>query len=369
MLRAGEAGQRSVQRAQEQKAAQQERRGKSVSGQIQEGFKGISAEGARQEQMGQRQSEVAGREKLAGEQMDLQAAGQGMERNPEFARRERELQEEMARGEKQATAPGELDGTRWQPTERKKELEERQLKIQESRIDIARKAAGNRAGAALAKGDIEGYKRQRENYGAQMKSTIRISDKVTRGEGDKLTPSEQSELKKWAEKNPDPALKQEIESGVYGPRTAQLIRGKAFADSLPFVALRGDWPDPDLIDYTHPKYQEFVSVYVPQAKDALQRRQAIAPILGVDSFEDAQRLVRQSAAIAMLKIQQMNAMKSQARTQGGQDSPELPTPSVNPNAPAPPSAEEQTRAPQPWEQSPEQTGGPVPQPGGWSQQQ
>ncbi len=369
MLRAGEAGQRAEQRAREQTSAAEERKWGRVSGKIQAGFAGISAEGARQEELEQRQSKVAGREQQAGEQMDLQAAGQGLERDPEFAQREAALKEEMARGERQAIAPGELEGSRFVPTERAKEIEERKLGIAESRIDLMRRNAEARASKALGRGDLDGYKESRKNYAAHMKSTIKLADKITRGDVMTLTPSEKGEIKKWAEKNPDPALKQEIESGVYGQRTAQLIRGKAFSDSLSFLALRGDFPDPDLIPYNNPKYREFVSVYIPQAADWLKQRQQIAPIVGITSTEDAERLIRQAAAIAMLTTQRMSSMRQQLQTQGAQDSPELPTPSVNPNAPAPPPAGEQGQPPQPWEQPPGQTGGPVPQPGGWSQQQ
>jgi hypothetical protein len=196
-------------------------------------------------------------------------------------------------------------------------------------------AAQSRAASSLAKGDMEGYKRQRENYVGQIKSTLKIADRISRGEGDKLTPAEKSELKAWSANKLDETLQAEIESGVFGPRTVQLVRGKAFASSLQFVALRGDFADPDLIDYTHPMYQEFVGVHIPQAKDALQRRQEIAPILGINSFEDAQRLIRQSAAISMLRTQQASAMRANLQGQGAQGSPELPPMAVRPDAPSP----------------------------------
>lgn len=337
MLHAAEAGAAAESSARSESIAQQERIGASVRGQFQNAADTYSKEQVRQEEAATQQAQFS-------EQMDLGAAKEGLQRNPEFERRQRELQEEMQRGEKQNTAPSEFDGQRFIPTERKTKEEDRKLQIQETRNRIMQQNALSRAANASSKGDIEAYKAERQNYAGLMKSQIGIADKIIRNDSQKLTPSEKADIAELAKNNPDPQLQKEIQTGLYGPRTAELVRGKAFFDSLPFVALRGDFPDADLIDYSNPQYKEFVNTYIPQAQTWLKQRQAVAPIVGVNSFEDAQRLMRQAAAIAMLKAGFSSRERATAKSMGVEESPELPPPSMNPNAPAPPGAAEQQAA-------------------------
>ena len=234
---------------------------------------------------------------------------------------------------------------------------------EQSRIEVMRQNAMTRAARAAARGDLESYKEERKNYAAAMKSTLEIGNKITRGQFGQLTPAEKNAISKMAENVPDPTLQQEIESGIYGPRTVQLLRGAAFSRSLPFVALRGDFPDPDLIDYSHPKYREFVDTYVPAATSLLKQRQMAGPIPGISSQEDAWRLTRQAAAIMMIRSELMRGQKAQMQGQGAQMSPEMPPMAQNPNAPPPPPAAQQQQALQQAKQPPPPGG---PQAQGWS---
>lgn len=358
MLRAAEAGAAAEAAARSEAIAQQERIGESVRGQIQAGAAGIAQEGIRRE-------EAATQQRQFDTQTNLRAAEAGLRTNPEFERRQQQLREELERGERQSTAPAEFDGEQFIPTEARQQQEERELQIQESRVRVMQQNAMSRAVSAASKGDIDAYQEERKNYAGVMKSMIGIANKIIRGDFGKLTPSEKSEIADLARNNPDQELQREIQSGIYGPRTAELIRGKAFFDALPFVAIRGDFPDPDLIDYANPQYKEFVSTHIPLAKTILQQREAVGPIPGVNSIEDGQRILRQIAAISQLAAGFDSRNRASAKSVGLEESPELPSASMNPNAPTPPGGAPRSG---PFTQPPTMTGGPVQEPGGWNQQ-
>lgn len=312
MLRAAEAGARGV--AQGREALTRAREGAVQQGlQSAQVFGGLAQQGAALQQRGELAREQMGQQRqIETERQDLRAAEQGLQRDPEFARREQALQDEMARGEKQATTPGEMDGNRFVPTEARKEREERAMQVQETRAEAMLRNAKSRAMSARLKGDMAGYKAAKENYASQMKRTIERADRIIEGALDPTkagaTADDVAYIKKVAGSNPNPELQAELESGVLGPSAARFLRGRAMFDSLEFVRDNGDWPDPDLIDEAHPMYQEFQG-YVVGAGDLLRQRQAMGAITGIRSLVDANRLKRRLAATTMMAMHKIRAQQ------------------------------------------------------------
>lgn len=316
MLRAAEAGARGV--AQGREALTRAREGATEQGlRAAQVFGGLAEQGEARQQRGEiAEKQLKQQRQIETERQDLRAAEQGLVRDPEFARREQQLQEEMERGERQATAPGELDRERFVPTERREQMEERQMQVQETRAEAMLRNAKSRALSARIKGDQVGYKAEKENYASQMKRTVERADRIIEGALDPTkagaTADDVNYIKRLAGNNPNPDLQAELDSGQLGPHAARFLRGRAMFDSLDFVRDNGDWPDPDLIDEAHPMYQEFQG-YVVGAGDLLRQRQQMGALAGVRSLVEANRLKRRLAATTMMA---MHKIRAQQRAMG-----------------------------------------------------
>lgn len=388
MMRAQEVGLGGVARAVGESAAQYERTGRDIQQSLAGAAREFDERKLRRDtektRKAERQEDIERQERQFGQQMDLRqrqlnletakagfqqgqptgpgGQAQGPPMSPEMARRHEALALEMQRGEQQAQMPAEMDPSgNLVPTpysEREQDIREMRARTEQTRVEVMQQNAISKAINASARGDLDAYRESRKNYAAAMKQTVGMAEKILNGKSHQLTPAEKGYIKRIAEGNPDKELQQEIAKGLYGPRTAQILRGKAFADALPFVAIRGDFPDPDLVMRSNPKYRELIDVYLPGVQEQLRARQKFGPIPGVDSVEVSERVLLQAAAQAMLKEEAFKRNLARMKANGAPTSPELPTPSVNPNAPAPPSAEQQRSALQGGRQP--QVGGPRP---------
>jgi hypothetical protein len=121
-----------------------------------------------------------------------------------------------------------------------------------------------------------------------------------------MTDGQWANLKELTADNPDAALKQEIESKQFGPRTSDFLQRRVNFDSLKFMAATGDMPDGDLVDMASPSMVQFTQT-ANEMQSFLKTIDAttggsMSQVFGIDSLAKKNQILRKLSAEAMIAM-------------------------------------------------------------------
>jgi hypothetical protein len=218
-----------------------------------------------------------------------------------------------ARGQQQGEKPLEVAGPdrrTYAPTEERKAQEGSKLTTNRLNAQANYLNATRNFAEAKLKGSTEGMEKEAKNLQQPIKEAARMFDLGKKGE---LQPNQWEDVTALAKDAPDPALQQEIETRQWGPALSRFMQSRVGQSSLQFMAVTGDIPDGDLVDFASPVMREFTE-NAGQMQAYLRTADAnglLSGVLGVQSMADRNKLVRKLTAQAMLN------QKSQLKSSGG----------------------------------------------------
>jgi hypothetical protein len=149
-------------------------------------------------------------------------------------------------------------------------------------------------------GDPEAMKRELQNLQQPIKEAARLFDAGKKGD---LSDSQWEDFKALAGDAPDPALQQEIATKQFGPAMGRFLQARVSQSAIQFMAVTGDMPDGDLVDFAAPAMQEFSrnAGAIQQMLRAADQVGIISSSLGIQSLADRNRIVRKMTAQAMMR--------------------------------------------------------------------
>lgn len=176
-------------------------------------------------------------------------------------------------------------------------------------------------------GDPEAMKRELQNLQQPIKEAARLFDAGKKGE---LSDSQWDDFKALAGDAPDPALQQEIAAKQFGPAMGRFLQARVSQSAIQFMAVTGDMPDGDLVDFAAPAMQQFTQ-NAGQIQAYLRGADAaglLSSSLGIQSMADRNRMVRKLTAQAMLNA------KATPKPSGGELIPSQGGARAQPRSPA-----------------------------------
>jgi hypothetical protein len=350
MLEAAESGQRGVRAAQERREAQSRDHVDSVEKIEQARYRSLGNARADRE-VAQRDRQLAEVERsnrmgeaMQQDRMDMELADRGLQATG--ASRADRLREEMARGSSQTAGgaqakaggaqdrafgpqpagmdqdqptPEEMEGLERGRAQGGKPLEvadadrrtiapteQRQQAEQAKSVTSRMNAQANYLNAvrnfsqSKLKGDDEAMKAELKSLQQPIKEAARMFDLGKKGE---LSPNQWEDLKAQAGDVPDPQLQQEISTRFFGPALSRFMQARVSQASIQFMAVTGDLPDGDLVDFASPAMREFTaaSTEMQNYLKAADTGGMLTRSLGINSMADRNKMVRKLTAQAMLQ--------------------------------------------------------------------
>jgi hypothetical protein len=270
MMRAAESGAAAKQHAHDQYLAQQ-RHGSAQA--LQQG-QAAASQYAEGRQLQQRDTQLD----QGQQQIDLEAAKSGFQRQGAGTDRMAKLKQEMDQGgslgagqegpptpEQQRRAeqmgkPIEQSGSAFVPTEQGMAEQRRKsfsADTDRMRAESYQQQVQQSLLKAQATNDQEAIKNIKTNLMKPMESDANMLSEFVNG---KANDSTWEKLSKMVEGNPDQALQQEVQSRVAGPRVRDILNQKIASSALKYISTTdGDLPDSKVVDYTNPHMVKFTN--------------------------------------------------------------------------------------------------------------
>lgn len=260
-------------------------------------------------------------EATASDEQDVQMANEGLQR--QGPSRADTLRAEMERGnrQKQMNQPLEVNGPQKATVAQTPERQANDQAKMQSEAFNARARYQNAlrlAQQAHAKGDVEAERTAKQDAQNVLESHVAMTDRFM-----KLAPSDRdwTAIKDMAQGNPDPALKQEIDSKQIGPRVKQFLNSHLDAQSLHYISATGDLPNGKMVNLASPVFGQLQRV----SEDVAAKLRSVDQItqgwfslaMGIDSVEKRNNVIRKQAADSMLRAMSTGAQPSTGQPQGG----------------------------------------------------
>lgn len=254
-LAAGETGGRAVQAAQDTALQLGEAKQQRQS----QAFHNLDVQRQQEKHHGEDLAEQSRsnrmRESIAQDEQDIVKADKGLE--SQGPSRADKLRQEMEQGRLQAQMdkPLEVNGagraTIAQSPERQAN-DATKLQTEKANASARWMDSLRRYEKATATGDVEGAKALDQNLLNEAKDT---AAEYNRFRNFKATPQEWETLAAAHANNPDPALKQEIQSRVMGPRLSEFMRSQVEHSVVKYIAGTGKLPGGGIVDMSSPVMQ------------------------------------------------------------------------------------------------------------------
>jgi hypothetical protein len=264
MLRAQEEGSKAVARGSE--AVVQQRNISTQAGaqagltavQTAMQYRGQSADiEAQKAQQAEQTAARQGHQDIQQQGLELEAAQAGI-----MTPRQRELEEKMARGKSQTEKTdlgygGADAGYTVNKDSPVQQMKAAQVSANETNAAASYLNAQNNLAKAQLAGDKEGRAAAMKTLGAPLKSrTNQLNDLMT-PKSELRTSELMGNLKSEWKSVPDPALQQELASGIPGERTVAMLRQAQSMEALKYVSATGELPDSKDFDSSSPTMQRY----------------------------------------------------------------------------------------------------------------
>lgn len=364
MLAAAESGQQGIraaadrdQRAREVSQASNQRNAETTAQLVGQHEERKSRENLEQQQLAENVRRNRMGEAMQQDQQEMEMADKGLEKTGPT--RADTLREEMARGSQQT---GGGDGQQAQMSPEDQAAEQRGQIQGEKPLEVAdpgrktyapteemvaqegSKLTTNRLNAqanymnatrnfaeAKMKGSTEAMEKEAKSLQQPIKEAARMFDLGKKGD---LQPNQWSDIEALAKDAPDPALQQELQTKQFGPALSRFMQNRVAQSSIQFMAVTGDLPDGDLVDFASPAMREFTenAGQMQAYLRAADSNGLLSGVLGIQSMGDRNKLVRKLTAQAMLnnKAQPKQGGGALIPSQGGQSARNAARPDLDP---------------------------------------